>query len=111
MLYSMDPASACAEPDGFLLAPLPSRKQLWDASEEKLWVAEKSLDGAFPSVFGILSGGQMVRLKEHHAFLESEVDLSQGIGPEESAANWQEWCTGMDGFGALVTLAMSLASA
>ena len=107
----MDPASACAEPDGFLLAPLPSRRQLWDVSEEKSWVAEKSLDGAFLSVFGVLRNGQMVRLQEHYAFLESEFNPNQGIEPEESAANWQEWCTGMDGLGSLVTLATSLASA
>ena len=111
MLYSMDPASACAEPDGFLLAPLPSKKQLWDAPDEPSWTTEKIRDGGFPNVFGVLSNGQMIRTQEHHVILEGEVGLSEGMASEESAANWQEWCAGMDGFGALVTLAASLVSA
>ncbi|KAF2622528.1 hypothetical protein BU25DRAFT_415249 [Macroventuria anomochaeta] len=106
----MDPATACAEPDGFLLAPLPSRKRLWDAPDEQSWMVEKSLDGCFPSVFGVLTSGQMVKLREHQVILEDGGGSIQGVGAEESAANWQEWCSGMDGLGALVTLARSLAA-
>jgi hypothetical protein len=111
MLYSLDPAPSGVEPDGFLLAPLPGRKQLWEAPDDaQAWMAEKSRDGPFSSVFGVLTGGQMVRLQEQQVVLANDINFPLGIVDEESASNWQEWCAGMDGLGALVTLATSLAS-
>ena len=110
MLYSLDPATSCAEPDGFLLAPLPGRKQLWEAPDAQSWMVEKSRDGMAPSVFGVLTGGQMVRMQEQQVITPDEVHSSLGNGEEEGARNWQEWYAGMDGLGALVTLATSLAS-
>jgi hypothetical protein len=111
MLYSLDPATSCAEPDGFLLAPLPARKQLWEAPDAQSWMVEKSRDGAELSVFGVLTGGQMVRLQEQQIVMPDEVGFPSGVEEEESAKNWQEWCAGMDGLGALVTLATSLSAA
>lgn len=111
MMYSLDPATFCGEPDGFLLAPLPGRKQLWEAPDNaQAWIAEKSQDGPFPSVFGVLANGQMVRLYEQQVVLVDEINFPLGIEDDVSASNWEEWCAGMDGFGALVTLATSLAS-
>ncbi|KAJ4354734.1 hypothetical protein N0V95_003576 [Ascochyta clinopodiicola] len=110
MLYSLDPATSCAEPDGFLLAPLPGRKQLWEAPDAQAWMVEKSRDGVGASVFGVLTGGQMVRMQEQQVLLADGVNFPLGVGDGESAENWQEWCAGMDGLGALVTLATSLAS-
>lgn len=110
MLYSLDPATSCAEPDGFLLAPLPGRKQLWEAPDAQAWVVKRSRDSMVSSVFGVLTGGQMVRLQEQQVAMPDEINFPREIGEEESAENWQEWCTGMDGLGALVTLAASLSS-
>jgi hypothetical protein len=61
-------------------------------------------------VFGIKAGGQMAKLDDY---------ISPGLGgykttpwenltERESNANWQEWCLGMDGLGALVMLAAAL---
>lgn len=111
MLYSLDPATSCAEPDGFLLAPLPGRKQLWEASDAQSWAVEKGRDGLFPSVFGVLMGGQMVRVQELQVVMPDTINFPLGIEEGESAANWQEWCGGMDGLGALVTIAVSLSTA
>lgn len=108
MLYSLDPSTSCAVSDGFLLAPLPSRRQLWEASEEGAWEAEKSRDGMFPSTFGVLTGGQMVRLQEQQIIMPGEVYSPLSVGEEESALNWQDWCAGIDGLGTLVTLAVTL---
>ena len=36
--------------------------------------------------------------------LDGHTDVTE----EESNANWQEWCAGMDGMGALVMLAPTL---
>ncbi|KAF3034748.1 hypothetical protein E8E11_001567 [Didymella keratinophila] len=111
MLYSLDPATACANPDGFLLAPLPARKQLWEAPDAQKWTVEKSRNGADLSVFGVLTGGQMVKLQEQQIIMPGEIGFPLGIEEEESVRNWQEWCAGMDGLGALVTLATSLSVA
>ncbi|KZM20669.1 hypothetical protein ST47_g8171 [Ascochyta rabiei] len=76
MLYSLDPATFCAEPDGFLLAPLPGRKQLWEAPDDaQAWMAEKSRDGPIPGVFGVLTGGQMMRLQEQQVVLAAEMSF------------------------------------
>lgn len=111
MLFSLDPATSCTDPDGFLLAPLPAKKQLWEASDAERWMVEKSRDGPVSSVFGVLTGGQMVRLQEQQIIMPYEVGFPSGLDEEESARNWQEWCAGMDGLGALVTLATSLSAA
>ena len=110
MLYSLDPATSCTDPDGFLLAPLPARKQLWEASDAESWMVEKSRDGPVSSVFGVLTGGQMVKLQEQQIIMPDEVGFPSRT-EEESARHWQEWCAGMDGLGALVTLATSLSAA
>ncbi|KAJ4398847.1 hypothetical protein N0V91_009898 [Didymella pomorum] len=111
MLFSLDPATSCTDPDGFLLAPLPAKKQLWEASDAEIWMVERSRDGPVSSVFGVLTGGQMVRLQEQQIIMPNEVGFPSGLDEEESARNWQEWCAGMDGLGALVTLATSLSAA
>lgn len=109
MLYSLDPATSCTEPDGFLLAPLPSRRQLWESLDAQAWVVEKSRDGMFPSVFGVLTGGKMVKLQEQQVIIPDEIYSPLNVGEEESATNWQDWGAGIDGLGTLVTLAVTLA--
>lgn len=111
MLYSLDPTTSCVEPDGFLLAPLPGRKHLWEAPDAQSWMLERSGDGPGSSVFGVLTGGQMVKLQEQQILMPSEFVLPSGTVEEGSGRNWQEWLSGMDGLGALVTLATSLSAA
>lgn len=111
MLYSLDPATACTDPDGFLLAPLPAKKQLWEAPDAQNWMAETTRNEGHPIVFGVLTSGQMVKMQEQQIVMPGEVGATSGVGEEESARNWQEWCAGMDGLGALVTLATSLSAA
>lgn len=110
MLYSLDPTTSCVEPDGFLLAPLPGRKQLWEAPDEQSWMEEKSRDGPVSSVFGVLTGGQMVKLQEQQIVMPNEYGLPSEMVEEGSGRNWQEWFSGMDGLGALVTLATAATS-
>lgn len=42
--------------------------------------------------------------------MPDEINFPLVIGEENSAENWQECCAGMDGLGALVTLAALLSS-
>src|ERR1051326_4987277 len=101
MLFSMDPARRCIPYEGFLLAPLPLRKQLWEARDENTWMLEKSRDFGDPSVFGVMVGGQMVKLNEPRVGQGSEMAFVQWEKSMDSSANWQEWCSGMDALGAL----------
>jgi hypothetical protein len=96
LLFSTEPASTCVLLDGYILAPLPAPKSLWEAKD----IGEALGTGKGQSVFGIKAGGKMLR-------------LDGGGGTEEgseyqSIQNWQEWIGGMDGLGALVMLAASL---
>jgi hypothetical protein len=109
MLFSTEPAGSCVLPDGFLLAPLPARKQLWEAPNETQWMAQKSNDVRGDAVFGVKVGGQMVKLETYGTILPVEnVRGPEEVSESESNANWQEWCAGMDGLGALLMLAASL---
>jgi hypothetical protein len=96
LLFSTEPASTCVLLDGYILAPLPAPKSLWEAKD----MGESLGTGKEQSVFGIKAGGKMLR-------------LDGGGGTEEgseyqSMENWLEWIGGMDGLGALVMLAASL---
>ncbi|CAO2658162.1 Nn.00g074220.m01.CDS01 [Neocucurbitaria sp. VM-36] len=111
MIFSLEPAAGCELHDGFLLAPLPARKQLWEARDEGSWFLEQSRDVGLPSVFGVMSNGQMVKINEHQALLDSDMISLQTERSVESNSNWEEWCSGMDGLGGLVMLAASLPAA
>jgi hypothetical protein len=94
---------------GLLIAPLPAHKQLWEARDETQWIMGRSRDVRGDSVFGIKPGGQMAKLNKYPPGLNVNdftplANLTEG----ESNTNWQEWCLGMDGLGALVMLAASL---
>lgn len=108
MLFSLEPAVICVLLDGFILAPLPARKQLWEAQNEQTWLLERSKDITAPKLFGVKENGDMVRLNEQQSVFSSEMASVAPELPTESTANWQEWCAGMDGLGALIMLAASL---
>lgn len=108
MLFSLEPAVICVLHDGFLLAPLPARKQLWEASDEYMWLQERNKDITGPKLFGIMENGDMIKLNEQQSLLSAEMATAVPEVSTESTANWQEWCAGMDGLGALIMLAASL---
>ncbi|PMD16193.1 hypothetical protein NA56DRAFT_731411 [Hyaloscypha hepaticicola] len=82
MLIYFEPAAMCTLQADLILAPLPARKQLWEAPDEFVWKAESKKDPGAQTDFGLTAN--------------------------ESSENWEEWCLGMDGFGGLVMLAASL---
>lgn len=108
MLFSLEPAGTCGVQDGFILSPLPARKQLWKARDELTWIAERSRDVGVPKVFGITINGEMAKVNEYAAITEDALAKSSSTITDENDANWQEWCAGMDGLGSLVMLAASL---
>lgn len=109
MLFSTDPAAACTLLDGFLISPLPSHKQLWEARDETEWAARKGLGSHSETTYGIRPGGRMGKLQTNSVILSTISELSWEQPTEsESNIHWQEWSSGMDGLGALIMLAASL---
>ena len=96
------------ETAGLILAPLPARKQLWEAGNAAAWKVEGDrTPGGDGSSFGLAANGDLVNLEVGgRPFCYR--DTITGTRLSRSSANWAEWCSGMDGFGALVMLAASL---
>ncbi|KAH8728127.1 hypothetical protein GQ44DRAFT_702664 [Phaeosphaeriaceae sp. PMI808] len=111
MLFFIDPIAGCVRDNCYLFSPLPARKQLWEARDESEWMLEMNREIGGPEGYGLKVNGQMVKLKGYTALMEgNEIPTAQPQEPSEgeSSANWQEWCSGMDGLGGLVMLAASL---
>ena len=94
-----------------ILAPLPAKKQLWEAGDEFVWKAEIEREPGVQTTFGLAANGELVRLDEGQLYRSDAMLLHKSLDartPSRSTANWEEWCSGMDGFGGLVMLAASL---
>lgn len=95
-----------------ILAPLPAKKQLWEAHNETAWRTESEREPGLQTPYGLTSNGEMVKLDAGQAFCNDSVLLYQSLenakAPSTSTAHWEEWCSGMDGFGGLVVLTASL---
>ncbi|KAI2615383.1 hypothetical protein GGR54DRAFT_613228 [Hypoxylon sp. NC1633] len=104
-LVYFEPAAMCDMPAEFMLAPLPAKRQLWEAGDEFTWKAESQKE---PGVqFGLAANGEIVKLEDGRlscsdAWLpyESPDSMTQSM----RTANWEDWCSGIDGFGGLVML-------
>lgn len=110
LLVYFDPAAMCDLSTDFVIAPLPARKGLWEAKDELSWHVENRRVAKPQSPFGLTKNGQVVKLSgfepDHTHILPGYYTLD--ISKAESAENWEEWCSGMDGLGGLVMLAASL---
>ncbi|KAI0883133.1 uncharacterized protein GGS22DRAFT_167959 [Annulohypoxylon maeteangense] len=111
MLIYFEPAAMCDIPKDLILAPLPAKRQLWEAGDEFVWKAESQREPGIQVSFGLATDGEIVkidsgRLSCSDAWLEDQsTDANRRLS---SAASWEEWCSGIDGFGGLVMLAASL---
>jgi hypothetical protein len=113
MVVYFDPVAMCMIQTGLILGPLPAKKQLWEASDEFAWKAETEREHGVQTDFGLAANGELVKLEEGHLYCDDAVLLCQSLDttriPAMSNAHpWEEWCSGMDGFGGLVILAASL---
>jgi len=111
MIVYFEPAALCDLQTDLILAPLPTRKQLWEAGDEFTWKAESEREPGAQTDFGLAANGELVKLDEGQSYGCHEVLLHKSLGSRtqsRNTANWEEWCSGMDGFGGLVMLAASL---
>ncbi|EIT76130.1 hypothetical protein AO1008_02329 [Aspergillus oryzae 100-8] len=100
MLVYFEPAAMCSLRTDLVIAPLPAKKQLWEAGDELLWKAESQRESGFQTVYGLAASGDLVQLGKDQLYSTNEVLLHKTVTARGSA-NWEEWCSGMDGLGGL----------
>lgn len=113
MLVYFEPAAICDMPSDLLLAPLPAKKNLWEAGDEFLWKAESEREPGTQTYFGLASNGELVEVDDGQPRCSDAVQPYRSLDAKASVrgtANWENWCSGMDGFGGLIMLAASLVS-
>jgi hypothetical protein len=119
-LIYFDPVSKCDLPAEFILAPLPAKRQLWEAGNEHAWKVEVNKEPRALVSFGLASSGEVVQLSDGRLSCSdtwlpnpyisprSQGSTTPSDGNESTTEHWEEWCTGIDAFGGLVMLAASL---
>ncbi|KAJ5316129.1 hypothetical protein N7476_006436 [Penicillium atrosanguineum] len=107
MLVYFEPVAMCNLPKDLVLAPLPAKKELWEASDESMWTKENENEREARGEFGLAKSGELVRLGGDSRSMMVHTAITSE-SPPRSSASWEEWCSGMDGFGGLVMLAASL---
>lgn len=115
MLIHFEPAAMCDLPKDLVLAPLPARRQLWEAGDEFSWKVEARKKPGVQTSFGLAADGELVELDEGRLSCSDAWLSYQSSNPDPTcrnpskySASWEEWCSGIDGFGGLVMLAASL---
>ena len=111
MLVYFEPAAMCEHPNELVLAPLPARKQLWEAADEYAWKAEIDKHNGVQTDYALAMAGDLVELNGDPLHCEGVALLYKDPNAPSSirkTADWDEWCAGMDSFGGLIMLAASL---
>lgn len=108
-LIYFEPAKLCNLQKDLILAPLPAKKHLWEAGDEYMWKMESERGSWTETDFGLATSGELVKIDEGQIYC-SDKALPNGLSdaPLRSTANWEEWCSGMDGLGGLIMLTASL---
>ncbi|KFY47651.1 hypothetical protein V495_01883 [Pseudogymnoascus sp. VKM F-4514 (FW-929)] len=108
-LVYFEPATLCDLHNDLILAPLPAKKQLWEADDEFMWKMEMEREPWARTDFGLSASGELVKLDDGQQYCGDAVLPYDVPGaPLRTTANWEEWCSGMDGLGGLVMLTASL---
>lgn len=107
-----EPVTLCGPNTKLILAPLPAKKQLWEADDAMAWKGEveRDLPGAQTDC-ALAANGELVKIADGQLYCgnaETPNKPSDATTSSTGAENWQEWCSGMDEFGGLVMLTASL---
>ncbi|KAJ5176203.1 uncharacterized protein N7482_002080 [Penicillium canariense] len=110
LLVYFDPAAICDMSSEFVIAPLPAKKQLWEASDELTWRTESKKAPKIQTCFGLAKTGKIKKLHEVQPGGSDSASPCETVNAttSESAGHWEEWCSGMDSLGGIVMLAASL---
>lgn len=106
-MIAHEPLVLCGPSAELAIAPLPAKRQLWEADDEMIWKTEIEKEIGAQVDFALSANGELVRLAEGYLYCGDNMSLD-ATRFEAATENWQEWCLGMDGFGALVMLTATL---
>jgi hypothetical protein len=109
LLVHFDPTAICDLPSTLVLAPLPARKDLWEAKDEYVWKVENEREAS--GHFALAASGDLLRLEEGQLFCQgTTLTLKEHniASPSLLPSSWEEWCAGMDAFGGLIMVAATL---
>ena len=119
-LIFFGPAAMCDMPSEFMIAPLPAKRQLWEATDAQEWLLQSQKEPREQVSYAVAADGEIVKLDQrrlscHDAWLpyapsdQETASENQKSRSSHSAGWWAEWCTGMDSMGGLIMLAASIA--
>jgi hypothetical protein len=80
MVVDISDAVSCFPLPGFVIIPLPEPEAQWRTTDPDEWSSLFSASCNMPSVFGMSTRGQLVKLKK------------DGIGINRSEVDWSDWC-------------------
>jgi hypothetical protein len=106
-------------PSEFVIAPLPARRQLWEAAHAQEWQSRSQREPRGQVSYALAARGEMVKLDQgrlscRDAWLPYAPSSGEESSPDRTSSLsrsggwWAEWCSGMDSMGSLVMLAASM---
>ncbi|KAI4854287.1 hypothetical protein E4T44_00282 [Aureobasidium sp. EXF-8845] len=111
MLVYFEPADMCELQKELIIAPLPAKKQLWEAANMRTWQELLTRDKQNHEHVALNSHGELVLLEGDKLYCHNGV-MRYRISSEQSSTSkttdWEHWSSGMDGFGSLIMLTASL---
>jgi hypothetical protein len=109
MLIYFEPATMCDMKSDLVIAPLPGKRQLWQASDKLTWKTECERDPRYQIRYALASDGELIKLDEDPVPDAVHRHLHWDTRPitARKVVDWKEWCSGMDDLCGLVMLAAS----
>jgi hypothetical protein len=80
MVVDISDAVSCFPLPGFVIIPLPESEAQWCTTDPNEWSSLFSASCNVPSVFGMSTQGQLVKLQK------------DGVGISRSQVDWSDWC-------------------
>jgi hypothetical protein len=119
-LIFFGPAAMCDMPAEFVIAPLPAKRQLWEAKNAEEWKLQSQKEVREQVSYALAVDGEIVKLNQrrlscrdawlpYSPFDEETASQDHERRTSSSATWWPEWCSGMDSMGGLIMLAASMA--
>jgi hypothetical protein len=118
-LIFFTPAALCDMPAEFVIAPLPAKRQLWEATNAQEWKSQSQNEPLEQVSYGLAVDGEIVKL-DHRRLTCRDAWLPHAPSDEDSASQdnqrssnrsadwWKEWCSSMDSMGGLIMLAATM---
>ncbi|RMZ66111.1 C6 finger domain-containing [Pyrenophora seminiperda CCB06] len=118
-LIFFSPADMCEMPAEFVIAPLPAKRQLWEARDAQEWKLQSQKEPPEQVSYALAVDGEIVKLDQrrlscHDGWLpyapsdEERISQNHKSSRNRNAGWWAEWCAGMDSMGGLIVLAASM---